>query len=273
MEENIMKIISFAAIKGGCGKSMMTYNIAGELSKQGKRVLLLDGDIQANLSNHCGIENRYNDYESITDIFDKGLNPAQIILKNPMVKNGIKNIDLIASTMKLQKTESDLNGVNGKEFILQNYIKKYKEYFDANYDYLLCDTSPYMTTINYNILQVSDRIILVTEPTIDGLYGIEILTEIWGAYINRLPYEAKNNIKGIIINMFKKKEILSKDFMKFVKSGNELAELFFDTLIYTRTVMPQSRMEHMPVSYFSPNSDSSGSLNELVEEMYVREVL
>ena len=44
------KVICFANNKGGSGKSTTCSNIAYALSLEGKKVLMIDGDMQLNLS-------------------------------------------------------------------------------------------------------------------------------------------------------------------------------------------------------------------------------
>lgn len=45
-----MKVFSFLSIKGGVGKTTLVSNLATELAIRGKKVLLIDLDLQANLS-------------------------------------------------------------------------------------------------------------------------------------------------------------------------------------------------------------------------------
>ncbi len=45
-----MKVITFANLKGGVGKTTMTANIAAYLERLGHRVLLIDFDYQGSLS-------------------------------------------------------------------------------------------------------------------------------------------------------------------------------------------------------------------------------
>ena len=50
MEGNAVKTIAFTNNKGGSGKTTTCANLGYSLSALGKRVLLVDGDMQMNLS-------------------------------------------------------------------------------------------------------------------------------------------------------------------------------------------------------------------------------
>lgn len=49
-------VISFCCGKGGTGKTTSTYNIGAALAKAGKRVLLVDNDMQGSLTLAMGYE-------------------------------------------------------------------------------------------------------------------------------------------------------------------------------------------------------------------------
>ncbi|MCI6666867.1 MAG: ParA family protein, partial [Romboutsia timonensis] len=45
-----MKILTFFNIKGGIGKTTLTLLTAYKLAKENKKILLIDADLQANLT-------------------------------------------------------------------------------------------------------------------------------------------------------------------------------------------------------------------------------
>ena len=64
------KIITFGTLKGGVGKTMLCFNIGGILSQLERRVLVVDGDLQGNLTNNMGIDRTNPDLFTTYDIYN-----------------------------------------------------------------------------------------------------------------------------------------------------------------------------------------------------------
>ena len=92
-----MKIISFFNVKGGVGKTTLTTLTSIALSKEGKRVLIIDADTQANLTQFV-YKVSHNDKTMFHGLADNLL-AEEMVIESPMEK--YKNIDLIPSDLSL----------------------------------------------------------------------------------------------------------------------------------------------------------------------------
>ena len=102
------KVISISNHKGGVGKTTSAINIGAGLNKLKKKVLLIDLDPQANLSQSLGvIEPERTIYGAIRGEYS--LQPIEIL----------KGLDLIPSTLDLSGAEIEMSGEAGREYILK----------------------------------------------------------------------------------------------------------------------------------------------------------
>ena len=107
-------IISIANQKGGCGKTTTAANLGSLLAKKHK-VLLVDIDPRGNLTTHFGT----NKDDLRYTIHDTMLNGR--IEEAIMQKDGV---DIVPSTIDLAGAEVELTGKFGREYILDNELKK-----------------------------------------------------------------------------------------------------------------------------------------------------
>src|ERR1041385_1590173 len=89
----IMKVISIANQKGGCGKTTTAINLASALSLNGKKVLLLDLDPQAHASLGLDIESQ----DSIYNVISK-LTPRKLKIEN-IIKRIENSFDIVPSNI------------------------------------------------------------------------------------------------------------------------------------------------------------------------------
>ena len=79
--ENVARVITVTSGKGGVGKSNVSVNLAIQLRKMGKRVVILDADFGlANVEVMFGTIPKY----TLKDVFEGGKNIKDVLTEGPM---------------------------------------------------------------------------------------------------------------------------------------------------------------------------------------------
>ena len=164
------KVIALTNQKGGVGKTTTAVNLGVSLVQQGKKVLLIDADAQANLTMALGY-NRPDDIpitlstvmQNIID--DKTLDASQGIIHHR------EGVDLLPSNIELSGFEVRLINAMSRERVLKTYVNEVKK----NYDYVLIDCMPSLGMITINALAAADSVIIPTQPHYLSAKGLELL--------------------------------------------------------------------------------------------------
>lgn len=269
-----MKIITFGTLKGGVGKTMLCFNIGGILSQLGKRVLVVDSDLQGNLTNNMGIDRTTTDLYTTYDIYQmehEQPKPENLVMAQPIER--LPNLDIIPGSIFLHKAELNVASVAGREQILSNYLHDHKKFF-SQYDYILIDTNPSMSIINQNAFLVSNSILLVSDISMNAIEGAQLFIALWDEARRRL--RIKNNIRGFIVNDFDCRNKLSADYMEFLRSGEDtedLREILLDTVIPRNVRITESELAAVPISLYDIHSKGCDAIASLVDEMMEKHIL
>ena len=177
-------VICFANNKGGSGKSTTCSNIGYGLSVLGKKVLLVDGDMQLNLSLSLFEEDQVLDFARSEKNLYEGIR-RQSDLTDFIVRSPFENLDLIPSSTLMCSIEYELFTKWQREYILRKSLKSIQE--SADYDYILIDAPPTLGGWVMNILCASDKLIIPVEASPWGLFGLANLFEFIRDYRGEVP--------------------------------------------------------------------------------------
>ena len=143
------RVICFANNKGGSGKSTTCSNVGYALAQAGRRVLLIDGDMQMNLSLSLFDEDTVLGFAQGDKNLYEGI-CRQDDLAEYIVHTPYEGLDLIPSSTLMSSIEYELFTKWQREYILKKGLKKTRE--SGEYDYILIDAPPTLGGWVMNIL-------------------------------------------------------------------------------------------------------------------------
>lgn len=263
-----MKIISIGTLKGGTGKTTITFNLAGVLAEKYK-VLLIDVDPQCNLSAACGINVADKSHHSSRDIFveENDLDPAALTIKAPI--DALPKLDIIPSHMLMTAVEFFMVNRSAREWVLDNYIQDHKDFFEQ-YDYILLDTNPSMGIVNQNAFTVADSIVLVTDVSEDGIAGVELFSHLWENI--RKALRRPDNIKALVINMADRRINLTNELKEYCEDNEDLLPLLVDNMVYSKVVYKDARMANTPVNVMKGGEEAAKDIYAVVDGLFEKGV-
>jgi cellulose biosynthesis protein BcsQ len=176
-ETALARVIAVLNDKGGVGKTSVVANVGGQLAEAGYRVLLIDLNRQANLSDDLGVRGTAADDQGC------GLRDALIMQgRIPLaVAAGVRpNLDLVSggkalgevTTWLIVKAAHD-DGDENPSLSLANVLVSVAEH----YDLVLIDCPPENVTLGDLALAAARWVIMPTRSDIGGLVGMELVAE------------------------------------------------------------------------------------------------
>ena len=113
------QIVCFANNKGGVGKTTTAVAIGYAWARQGKKVLFIDLDSQANLTAMVSPLAPDEHESSIRDAF---LDKSQF-----KIEHAADKVDLVPSELTLSNFDRDTASITGREYLLVDLLKPVKE--------------------------------------------------------------------------------------------------------------------------------------------------
>ena len=228
--------ICFTNNKGGSGKTTTCSNLGAAMAQAGKKVLLIDGDMQLNLSlaffpEHWVLEQAKGE-------------------KNLYCAIG-KQEELSGYVVHFTKWQ--------REFILRKCIQKIKD--AGNYDYILIDAPPTLGGWVMNILCASDRVIIPVEASPWGMFGLANMFE----FLNEVKQITPElEVAGIAVTKVDTRKSYYKQTMETL---HELEDIHvFEQIIRVDSSVEWSQDNSIPVVEYKKSSRSAREYTRLAEE-------
>lgn len=246
-----MKTIAFTNQKGGVGKTTSTINVGAGLCRQGKKVLLVDLDPQANLTYSLRLSsNRLN--TSIYEVLKGQAEPEETIISH----NGF---DIMPSSIDLSGAEMEFANEPARENILKTRLAPFYD----KYDYILIDCPPNLGLLTLNAFTAVKEIFIVLQSEYLALHGLSKLMDVVQVVKERLNPDIE--ITGIICTLFDSRKNLNKEVVDHIK--DYFGDKVFNTIIRDNVALAEAPSHHKTIFEYDPDSYGAKDYHALANEI------
>ena len=249
-QKNLARVITVTSGKGGVGKSSISVNLAIELARMGKRVLIMDVDFGlANIEVMLGIRPEYN----LADMMFRGKSLADIVIKGP------EGIGFISGGSGIH----ELTSLTREQIV--NLTMRLVE-LDEMADIVIIDTGAGIADPVLEFVSASTEVLLVATPEPTSITDAYALLK---TLYRKSEFSAENTRIKVIANrvtaqnegreLFEKINLVVKKFLKF---GMEyLGDIPQDEQV-SKAIIRQK-----PVVLSAPDSGAGKALRKLATKL------
>ncbi len=251
-------VITFANNKGGSGKTTTVSNVGCALAKAGKKVLLVDGDMQMNLTLSCFDEERtlaflqsgQTLYNAVKE--EKEISPYIVPTEYP-------GLDLLPASTQMSQMEFDLFPKKEREFVFKTCLAPVMA--RGEYDYILVDAPPTLGAWVLNLLAASDFVIIPVEASPWGLFG---LANMFDFLENVKAFNPALSVMGIAVTKADERKTYFKQTLETLR---ELSFRVFSSVIRVDSAVEWAQDNSKPVVAYKKSSRAAGEYVNLAKEI------
>lgn len=238
--------------KGGVAKTTTAVNLATSLAEQGKKVLMIDIDPQADGTVGFGIDDEALEL-SIHHLLHDKCEIEDILIKTNF------NVDLIPSDISLSDSEISLSTVISREMILSRKIRNIKN----DYEYVIVDAPPSLGILSINALAAADFIIVPVSPAFFSMKGIKYLMNT--VNLVQTTVNPGLQIMGVLITKFKQRVRLAKNIKDTLT--NVFGDKLFKTIIRENSAIEYAQDNLQPINFYDKKSHAYEDYMSLAKEV------
>lgn len=244
------KVMAIANHKGGVGKTTSTATFGAVLASMGKKVMLVDLDAQANLTQAL---TDVEPEQTIYDAFKEAKRIAPLIINN--------NLHLIPSGEEFATIDLILPGMMEREYRLKDFLSSYM----GEYDFILIDCPPTLGLLLQTALVAADGLIIPTTAEALPYKGLKMLMGSLQAVQKRLNPSVK--LLAILLTRYNGRK-LNKAVQDYLVSN--YPDVVLKTVIRENIAVAEAPLAHKSIIDYDPACNGSQDYTAAVKELLSR---
>jgi chromosome partitioning protein len=258
-----MAVITLLNQKGGVGKSTVTFHMGGALAKLGQRVLLVDNDPQASLTQGAigGDAALALPAEmSLAAIYaGEPVHPEDLVRPLPF-----PGLELLPNTE--HSARFNLAEPHARPWAEQVALVEALEALRPRYDVVLIDCPPNLYGATWAALAASDALIIPVQPEDYGIQGLSAVER--SINLVRATVNPRLAMLGVLVSMYGARKVVHQHYDDLLRAT--YGEAVFTARIPHAVDLPEATMNHTPLPWYKPRSAPAKALVALAEEVLER---
>ena len=251
--------LAVANQKGGVAKTTTCQTLAAAFAQDGRRVLAVDLDPQANLALGVGLTDPEPGQPTTYDVLaSRGVGLAQAARPAPIP--GLERLSVVAAGARLAQVEAELLGQVGFDEVLKHRLRAVSDAFDV----ALLDCPPSLGALTINALGASDLVVVPVQCEFFSTRGVGKLLDLVD-----LVRERRNPRLGVrlVPTLYDQRNGICKQVLQELR--RELGEDVSPITIGVDTRVREAQARGVPVTVHAPSTRASKEYRELARDLAV----